>query len=181
MRVIESGEAALRRLFAGLVEQTFHADLGIADPTLTDYLAEMLCRFVRFDVLYRVRDTGGRRLEEVAEMIVEAEQRQLGPRREIHRHIGDFTLFWSGVYPEALPRMRSADRKDCLLNYCEQGKRSYYIASTYEDEPYAKDAPVLRRLSDEFELCGVGLNRVRREWESLADQTRSGGWGAVEN
>jgi hypothetical protein len=181
MRPIETGESALRRLFTGLVEQTFQSDLGIADTSLTDYLAELLCRFVRFDVLYRVRDTGGRRLEDVAEMIVEAEHRQSGPRREIYRHIGDFTLFWSGVYPEALPKLRSADRRDHLLDYCEQGKRSYYIASTYDDEPYTKDAPVLRRLSNEFELCSVGLNRVRREWEAFAAQTRSRGWTPAEN
>ena len=181
MRVIESGESALRRLFAGLVEQTFQSDLGIADPTLTDYLAELLCRFIRFDAVYRIRDTGGRRLEEVAEMIVEAEHRRAGPRREIHRHIGDFTLFWSGVYPEALPGLRSQLRKDHLLDYCEQGKRSYYIASTYDTEPYAKDAPVLRRLSDEFELCGVGLNRVRREWEALAGERQAIAGSGDEN
>ena len=27
-------------------------------------------------------------------------------RREVHRHIGDFTLFWTGVYPEALREMQ---------------------------------------------------------------------------
>lgn len=171
MRVITTGESALRRLFTALVEQTFQTDLAVADPSLTDYLAELLCRFVRLESLHRLRDTAGRRLEDVAAMIAEAEQRRCGPRREIHRHIGDVTLFWSGVYPEALPRLQSPDRRDHLLDYCEQGRRSYYIASTYDDEPYAKEAPVLRRLSDQFELCTVGLNRVRREWERLSDSS----------
>ena len=170
MRMIETGDSALRRLFTGLVEQTFQSDLAIADPSLTDYLAELLCRFVRYDALYRIRDAAGRRLNEIADMIMEAECRVARPRREVYRHIGDFTLFWSGVYPEALSKLQSAPTKDHLLDYCQEGKRSYYIASTYDDEPYAKEAPVLRRLSDQFELCGFGLNRVRREWESLADQ-----------
>jgi hypothetical protein len=86
-------------------------------------------------------------------------------KREMHRHIGDFALFWTGVYPEALKRMRSALCKDQFIDYCEQGKRSYYIASTFEDEPYREEAPVLRRLSEESELCAFGLNQVRREWE----------------
>jgi hypothetical protein len=86
-------------------------------------------------------------------------------RREYHRHIGDFTLFWTGVFPEALNRMRSAMCKDHFIDYCAQGKRSYYIASTFEEEPYQEEAPVLRRLSEEFELCAYGLNQVRREWE----------------
>jgi hypothetical protein len=86
-------------------------------------------------------------------------------RREVYRHIGDFTLFWTGVYPEALGRLRSVFSKDSFIDYCEQGKRSYFIASTFEEDPYRAEAPVLRRLSEEFELCAYGLNQVRREWE----------------
>src|SRR5690606_12276343 len=92
MQTIETGQHALRRMFFASIENIFQTELGIADPTLTDYLAELLCRFVRFDAIHGIRDTEGRRLVEVAEMLVEAEYRSGGPRREIYRHIGDFTL-----------------------------------------------------------------------------------------
>ena len=94
--------------------------------------------------------------------------------REVHRHIGDFTLFWTGVYPEALKRLRSVMSKDHFIDYCEQGKRSYYIASTFGDAPFHDEAVVLRRLSDEFELCAYGLSQVRREWERQRNNTASG-------
>ena len=165
-------EHPLRRLFAGLTEQTFINTLGVGDPRLIDYLAEMLSRFIHLDAVYRLRNASGRRLEEVAEMVVEAEG--LPPegrtRREVHRHIGDFTLFWTGVYPEALRRLRSALSRDHFIDYCEQGKRSYYLASTFDDDAYRDQAPVLRRLSEEFELCAYGLNQVRREWERARPQ-----------
>jgi len=157
----------IRRLFAGFTEQTFLHELGIGDPQLVDYLSLLLSQFLHMDTLYRLRDTNGQRLHQVADMMSEAEA--LPPegrtRREFHRHIGDFTLFWTGVFPEALDRMRSRLCKDHFIDYCAQGKRSYYIASTFEDEPYRAEAPVLRRLSEEFELCAYGLNQVRREWE----------------
>jgi hypothetical protein len=157
----------LRRLFAGLTEHAFITTLGVADPPLVDYLSLLLSRFVHVDAVYRLRNSKGRRLEEVAGMMLEAEA--LPPegrtRREYHRHIGDFTLFWTGVYPEALERLRSAMTRDHFIDYCEQGKRSYYIASTFDEAPYHEEAPVLRRLSAEFELCAYGLNQVRREWE----------------
>ncbi|MSR60102.1 MAG: hypothetical protein EXS05_21090 [Planctomycetaceae bacterium] len=156
---------ALRDMFAALTEHTFQVDLGIADTRLTDYLADLLLRFIRSDALYRFRSIVGRRLEDVAGMMYEAGARQGKPRREIHRHIGDFTLFWTGVYPEALSKLQSPDSRDYLLDYLEQGKRSYLIASEFDDEPYQAEAPILRRLSDEFELCSVGLNQVRKEWE----------------
>jgi hypothetical protein len=166
-------EHPLRRLFAGLTEQTFQTTLGLADPPLTDYLSEMLSRFVHIHSIFRLRDATGRRLEEVAEMMIEAEAMppEGRTRREVHRHIGDFALFWTGVYPEALKRLQSVLTRDHFIDYCAQGKRSYYIASTFGDAPYHDEAPVLRRLSDEFELCAYGLSQVRREWE----RQRNGG------
>ena len=141
--------------------------LGVADPPLVDYLSLLLSRFVHVDAVYRLRNSKGRRLAEVADMMLEAEA--LAPegrtRREYYRHIGDFTLFWTGVYPEAVNRLRSALSKDYFIDYCQQGKRSYYIASTFEEDAYREEAPVLRRLSEDFELCAYGLNQVRREWE----------------
>ena len=162
----------LRRFFAGLTEYAFETRLGVADPLLVEYLSDLLTRFVRSDTVFSVRNLTGRRLDAVADMLAEANARIGEARREVHRHIGDFTLFWTGVYPEALKRLRSVLVKDHFIDYCEQGKRSYYIASTFADEPYREEAVVLRRLSDEFELCAYGLNQVRREWErSLPAET----------
>lgn len=160
----------IRRMFSGLTEQTFMVSLGLADPPLTDYVSDLLSRFVGLDAIYRLKDAAGRRLEEVVEMVIEAEAMppEGRTRREVHRHIGDFTLFWTGVYPEMLRRLRSALTRDQFVDYCEQGKRSYYIASTFEDGPYRDEAPVLRRLSEGFELVAYGLNQVRREWERSA-------------
>ena len=162
---IQYGSDALRRFFAGMVEGTFQADLGVADPRLTDYLSDLLARFVRFDAIFRARDVEGRRLEELADLLAEAEARVGRPRRDLYRQIGDVALFWTGVYPEALRRLCRADRRDHLLDYAEQGRRAYSLAGEWDDEPYRDEAPVLRRLAEQFDLCRVGLHRVRAEWE----------------
>lgn len=178
MQRVLSGPEQLKSLFAALTEQTFAIDLGVADPPLVDYLSDMLVRFVRIDAIFSIRDVVGRRLEEVADMLCEADQREGRPQRELHRHIGDFTLFWTGVYPEALRRLRTADRKDALLDYQSQGKRSYFIASTFDSDEYRAEAAVLRRLSQEFELCSQGLARVRHEWGRLPT---AAGWTTDRN
>ena len=162
-----TGADQLRHLFCALTEHTFQVEYGVADPPLIDYLSNLLVRFIRVDSIFKLRDIVGRRLEEVAEMLMEAERCEDHPRREFHRHIGDFTLFWTGVYPEALTKLKGFDRKDAMIDYQQQGKRSYYIASTLAHSPTAPDASVLRRLSHEFELCSDGLRRVRMEWERL--------------
>lgn len=157
----------LRRYFSGLTEQAFIEGVGMADPEVIDYLSLLLARFVHIDAINRLHSQTGRRLEEVADMLLEAEAMPPASRtsREVHRHIGDYTLFWTGVYPEALKRLRSAWQKDNFIDYCQQGKRSYLIASKFEDDPYKEEAPVLRRLSEQFEVCAYGLTQVRKEWE----------------
>lgn len=160
-----NAEHPLRRFFSGLTEHTFMETVGVGDPRLVDYISMLLSRFIHMDALRQLRS--GRTIEQVADMMMEAEHLPPGGRtsREMHRHIGDFTLFWTGVYPEALKRLRSVLNKDHFIDYCEQGKRSYYIASTFEDDPYRDEAPVLRRLSEQFELCAFCLSKVRTEWE----------------
>lgn len=160
-----STKAPLYRYFAGLAESTFESRLGVADPALVDYLSELLVRFVRCDSIYSVRNLAGQRLQYVVDMLAEAEARTGEARREVHRQIGDFTLFWTGVYPEALKRSQSKVLKDHFLDYCEHGKRAYFIASTMRNQDNADECDVLERLSHEFELCVYGLSEVRREWE----------------
>src|SRR5271163_807382 len=112
----------IQRFFSGLAEYAFESRLGIADPPLVEYLADLLTRFVHCDAVFAIRSLTGRRADEVVDMLAEAQHREGAARRNIHRHIGDFTLFWTGVFPEALLRMRDPSRKDYLVDYCLQGK-----------------------------------------------------------
>jgi hypothetical protein len=152
----------LHRLFRGLTEATFLDELGIGDPGLVGYVADLLARFVACSEIWKVHDASGTRIVRVAAMVAEAESAgDAERRRECHRHVGDFTLFWTGVYPETLAKLQARDSPDSLVDFKEQGKRSYYLASTLTGE----QSDVLLRLSDEFDLFAFGLSRVRREWE----------------
>jgi hypothetical protein len=156
---------ALRRFFAGLTEYAFETRMGVADTRLIDYLTDLLVRFVRYDALLSMRSLEGERLDAVARMLLVAEARLGDARRKAHRHIGDFTLFWTGVYPETLRSSRRGQAHDYFHDYCEHGKRAYHIASGIPLGELDDEAEVLQRLSDEFDLCTYGLGEVRREWE----------------
>jgi hypothetical protein len=157
--------AKLRDLLSGSTENTFQVQLGVADPPLIDYLSELLVRFIRHDSLFRVRNRKGQRAQNVPEMLAEAGRRIGQAKRDVHRHIGDFALFWAGLYPESLCG-KATDGKDVFHMYCHHGKRSYRIASTIDaSDVNSPPADVLERLSDEFELCAYGLGEVRREFE----------------
>ncbi|MGE0608806.1 MAG: hypothetical protein AB7O62_17055 [Pirellulales bacterium] len=160
----------LQRYFSGLTEQTFETQLGVADPTLIDYIADLLTRFVRCDAILGPKSPLGRRLGGVTDMLLEAETRQGEARRLVHRHIGDYTLFWTGVFPEALGRMQAPDKPDSFFDYAALGKRAYYIASMLGKDENAAESEVLERLSTQYDLCQYGLRELRREWERRDDE-----------
>jgi hypothetical protein len=170
-----SGEAGptLNRFFVGLTEFVFHTHLGVADTQMVDYVSELLVRFTRLDGLQKVRQIDGRPATEVVTLVAEAEKRVGEARREVHRHIGDFTLFWSGVYPEALRELRASDKKDQFVSYCAQGKRAYRIAATIESDERTPSSDLLVRMSEHFEMCAYGLREIRREWERRDDEGSS--------
>ena len=164
----------LRHLFCGVVQHVFFVDMGMCDPQIVDYLAELLSRLLHGDDFYPFTDASGRRLQNLAEMATDT---YLGPtvstrerQRIVYKHIGDFSLFWTGVYPEGLRRLQALGAADRLTAYLDQGKRSYAIASDLTVPDAQPPAGVLRRLSEMFEYCVYGLNCCRREWDALAEQ-----------
>lgn len=155
----------LDRFLSGISESIFLGRLGVADMQLVDYVSDMLLRFVRMDGIHRVRRSSGQPATEVYQMLLEGQQRIGIARREVHRHIGDFTLFWSGVYPESLRTPQGRHSIDSFLDYCRQGKRSYRIAAEIEGGEGRPPSDLLERLSDQFDLCAYGLREIRRAWE----------------
>lgn len=140
-------------------------ELGVADPPLIDYIAGLLVRFMASDAIYAIRSVRGERLTQVADMLAEAEARRGNAKRQLHRHIGDFTLFWTGVFPDLADRNKHTGGKDALLDYRELGKRSYAAASRIPVDRESAPSELLERLSSEFELCVYGLGEVRKAWE----------------
>lgn len=161
----------LSRLFAGLVEKELPAD-----PEVASYVTNLLMDFVHTDNLYRIRNAQGKRLEQVGEMLVESnpllEARSFEREREVRKHVGDFTLFVSGMFPEyvaALPRRRGF-RLDSMIDYMKAGKESYRIVSAFDQFEYREVAPLFRRLAEQFEYCVYGLNRVKTGLEVMREE-----------
>ncbi|MBI4718728.1 MAG: hypothetical protein HY763_13050 [Planctomycetes bacterium] len=158
----------LRRHFAGLVEHAFFTEIGMCDPELTDYVADLLVSFTHIDRLNAIRHARGKRLDQIAAMLIVLADEKPGSAaerdRSIYRNIGDYTLFWAGMYPEHL-RRSSHVPSDVLLDYVAQGKRSYAIVADLSDEDYQPPPTLFRSLSDDFESCLHGLGLVRRCWE----------------
>ncbi len=157
--------STIERFFSGLSEYIFQSKLGVVDVQLIDYISDMLLRFVRMDTVHRVRRNNGRPATELLQMMVEAEKRIGLAKRDVHRHIGDVSLFWSGMYPERLRRLKPERSPDGFLDFCKQGKKAYAMAAEIKGDENRPSSDLLHQLSSEFEMCAYGLREVRREWE----------------
>lgn len=168
----------LRQLFDTLAEKTFTEKLGWADFNVSEYVSALLVDFIRQDQLHRITNARGERVEAVVDLLYESEVTHAAGsferEREVHRHIGDWTLFMAGLFPEYLTRIKTAGliyHKDFLVDYIKAGKRSYRIAAEFDLAPTAADArpspPLFRTLSDNFELCVAGIGFIRRDLDRM--------------
>jgi hypothetical protein len=165
-------EQPIQQAFAASLHHTLDRRMGVSDANpLVDYLSEMLVRFMHFDGVYSIQDAYGQRVTSVAEMVAEGDVRlradSFDRERAVHRHVGDFLLFWSGVFPEFLRQLKTPAGKDALLDPIRQGQMSYYVVSTFDYGRYADEAPTFRRLSEEFDLCRESLAALRGTFEGL--------------
>ncbi len=167
---------ALHRLFGTLTEKSLVEKLGWPDHHVTEYLSNLLVEFTHTDNLYRIRNQDGKRVETVVELLFESEvlleAQSMERESEVHRHIGDFTLFMAGLFPEYLRRLKTAGliyHKDFLVDYVKTGKRSYRIVAQCPEGAARTETPLFRKLSENFELCVTGLGFVRSDLDRLQD------------
>ena len=150
----------LCRYLSGLSEHVFQTCLGIADPSVADYISDLLIRFTRLDQLQEASSGSEKSLHTLEELLREACQREDQQRRKLHRHIGDVALFWVGVFPESLRR----GQQQQLEHYRDCGKRAYLVASRIQSD----DVPgeLLARLGNDFDTCVSGLHQIRSHWKA---------------
>jgi hypothetical protein len=162
----------LRQFFNELVERNY-AEVGIRSLEVQSYVVNLLTEFCVSQTLYKIKNADGRPLADVGEMLMEADP-VYGPapsfdrERQVRKHIGDYSLFFTGMFPDGLNhrRLRRA-RLENFVDFVKAGKESYYIVSKFEHFEYAKVAPLFRRMSQDFERLVSGLNQVKNELEEM--------------
>lgn len=179
-RIQISADHPLRKLFrkaldfALMVNRPEKAEVGT-------YIEEqVLCEFIHVDNLYKIKDAAGKPLEDIADMLAEGDVRlnaRSFPREfQVHKHIGDYTLFMLGMFPAALARRTG---KEFILgrliipgsslyeHYLLQGQRSYSLASEFTDRE------LFLELSTHFLLYRNVLELVRIFLESAKNRDYS--------
>src|SRR5689334_25184567 len=156
-----------------LVARHYAEEIGIRDSELVGYVAHLLTEFCDAEQLFKIHNAAGKPLMDVGEMLVESNP-VFGPapsfdrERQVRKHIGDYTLFFAGMFPESINHLRlRRDRVENFIDWVKAGKESYYIVSKFEHFEYAKVAPLFACLSRNFEGCVYALNMVKNDLEEM--------------
>jgi hypothetical protein len=167
-----ANEHPLRSLFDELVRRHYFGDARVYDSDIASYVSGVVTAFAQTDALYRIHNARGQRLTEAA-MLVESnpllDANSFDREREVRKHVGDFTLFFTGFYPEAvasLPTLHPLS-VDTFVDYLNAGKESYAVVAAFTLFEYRDEAPMFRRMSEQFERCVYGLNLVKRDLDGL--------------
>ena len=168
-----SDDHPLQQLFLEMVGRHYAHEIGIRDSEVVGYVAHLLAEFCDAEQLFKVCNESGKPLTDVGEMLIESNP-VFGPapsfdrERQVRKHIGDYTLFFTGMFPESINHLRlRRQRLENFIDWMKAGKESYYIVSKFEHFEYAKVAPLFASLSKNFEQCVYGLNMVKNDLEEM--------------
>ena len=164
---------ALQGLFSELVHYHFDRDVGLRDAEVQNYIANILSEFCQCEQLFKIRDAEGRPLHDAGEMLLESDP-VYGPapsfnrERQVRKHVGDYILFLSGMFPESINHYRLRKQHlENLVDFVKAGKESYHIVSKFDQFEYARLAPLFAKLAREFESCVYGLNLVKGDLDEM--------------
>lgn len=152
----------LYQFFRRQLQHGFHAH-GIAEPATVDYVSEVLTRFSRTPALYMVRDRDGLPVEHIAGLMAEWRRAQgwddaqedRGREALVVRHIGEYSLFMSGLFRERLKA------RGQLKYYLSHGRSAFWHCAYQEINP--NRAKMFRGLYSNFERVAGALNYIREE------------------
>ena len=142
---------------------------GIADREVADYVAEMLAEFSHAERARCVVPGQTAPLDYFFEMLAALQTADDRTRFCIRAHIGNYSLFLSGVFPERI-RFRAERRGFPDLKYYEDvGRMNFRVARDHRLAARYDLAGVFDTLSERFETSRRALNDITDRLFSLGD------------
>jgi hypothetical protein len=142
---------------------------GIADRPVADYVAEMLAEFSRAERSRLVAPGHAGPLDYFFEMLAALQTADDRTAFCIRAHIGNHSLFLSGVFPDRI--RHRAERRACpdLHYYEELGRINFHAASNHRLAQRYDLAAIFQTLSTRFAKTRLALNDLAERVFSLGD------------
>lgn len=137
----------------------------LKDAQVLDYMANLLARFAKSSRLFKVLEMGNISYQYIVDLIADSLRSDYNNRFHIYCHIGDYTLFLTGMIPECVEykyghRRRPIDRH----YYIDFGKTYYCLASEHAKARGNNLSGTFSKLSEGFEVIIHVLHFMNRKY-----------------
>ena len=151
-----------------LVRQVFRRS-GIMERAVADYVAEVLTEFSQMERTQCRVNGQVQPLDYFFEMLGALQTADDSTRFYIRAHIGNYSLFLSGIFPDRI-RVRAEVRGAPNLRYYEElGRANYRVASDHRlARRYDLDG-IFNTLSERFQTTRLALNDLGDRLITLGD------------
>lgn len=157
-------------IFYVLVRQAL-LEGGIDEQETADYVASMLLAFGSSRRAYRIGDGSGREFSYLVDLVAEMERASARERFLLMVHLGDYSLWVSGLFPHYVAERLRRRGAPPLSYYEGMGASGYSMAAdSAEAERFGIDR-VLMAVARQFAGVRVALNRIsdRYFWPGAGD------------
>lgn len=144
---------------------------GLTDVAVADYVASLLMAFGRAGRAYQVSETGEVNYRYLVDLIRDLNAADSREAFLIRAHLGNYTLWLTGLFPDFLERRVHRRGAPPLAYYEDVGRAGYRDASRSPEASALGMEEHLRAVGEHFSGVRLALNRVsdRYMWRSGAN------------
>ena len=152
-------------LFSVLVRRSLVDNRIIGDKKAVNYIANLLSLFISKDRAYRVARGDQYTHSYITDMIQEAQSADSQRQFLIYSHIGNYSLFLTGMFPQYIEYRHKYRRRPVNIQfYIDFAKTYYELASEHALAREYNLGEVFLRLSMMFEVYKDALNYLSKEY-----------------
>ncbi len=151
--------------FNVLLRRSVGAPRSRLDRKVINYIANLLALFVKTDRLYRVQRRDTETYEYIVDMIAEAARADLRRQFLVYSHIGNYTLWLTGLFPAWIEHRHRFKRRPVDESFYTNSGRAYFERAS--SHPLAREyelEEVFFRLAMMFDHYKKALNRLARDY-----------------
>lgn len=148
------------RLFYYVVLRRLLLELGVDDRAVTDYCATMVLTFGRGDRAFRIGEHDENRYAYLVDLVEEAGRSEGERQFRVRVHLGNFSLWLTGIFPDYIAARRSRKGGPALPYYEAMGRSGFLLASDSRVAEQYGLSPILRAAGQQFGMLRMALNRL---------------------
>lgn len=148
------------RLFFYAVLRRLLLELGVDDRAVTDYCATMVLTFGRGDRAYRIGEHDENQYAYLVDLVEEAGRTEGERQFRVRVHLGNFSLWLTGIFPDYIAARRSRKGGPALPYYEALGRTGFLLASDHRLAEQYGMGSVLRTAGQNFGVLRMALNRL---------------------